>query len=124
MARHEWINLIGRVLVAFYFLWSMVFNIKNWDFNLAEFKRIGVAGGSVLLPASVVLMAAGSVLLVYSNTVIFGAALLIIFTWTADALFHRYWTYTDPQEQTAHKQLLFEHVALIGGIIGLAGSHI
>lgn len=124
MTAHEWINLVGRLLVAFYFFWAMGFNIKNWNFNLAEFKRIGVAGGSVLLPASLVLMAVGSVLLVYPGTVIFGAALLIIFTWTADILFHRFWTYADPMEQTVHRQFLFEHVALVGGIIGLASSHI
>lgn len=122
----EWVNLSGRTLVAFYFLWAAAFNIRNWNFNLTEFRRIGVGGGPLLLPMGLVLQTLGSILLVYPHTITVGvgAALLIVFTLTSDILFHRYWTYTDPTEQTVHKQFLFEHVAVIGGIIGLAGPHI
>lgn len=123
MLTPETLNLIGRICVAFYFIWSVWFNFNAREFHLSEFKRIGVSSGAVLLPVGLCMALAGGLLLLYTPTVIYGAGLLIAFTVTADALFHRFWTYSDPHEATIHKFFLYEHVALVGGIIGLAGPH-
>ena len=68
------------------------------------------------------LILVGSVLLLYTPTAMIGALMLILFTLTADALFHRFWTYADPHEAVIHKFFLIEHIALCGGILGLAAA--
>jgi uncharacterized membrane protein YphA (DoxX/SURF4 family) len=116
------INLIGRVLVAAYFLWATWFNIQAREHHLAEFRRIGWSIGQPTLLIGLVLQAVGSVLLVYTPTAVVGGAMLIVFTLAADALFHRFWTYPDPEAQIIHKFFLYEHLALVGGILGLISS--
>lgn len=120
----ESINLLGRILVAFYFLWAALFNIRAWGFNLSEFQRIGVPYGKVWLPCAIILQTIGSFLFVYTGTVPIGAICLCAFVVAADVLFHRFWTYPKQPDRTMHLQFLMEHVALIGGILGLAASHI
>ena len=124
MTTPEWLNLIGRIGVAVYFLWSVGFNFKAREFHLAEFKRIGIANGTIPLAIGLFMAFGGSILLLIPATIVYGAAVLIVFTLVADALFHRFWTYPDPEQMTIHKFFLFEHVALVGGMIGLAAPHI
>lgn len=122
MTTPDILNMIGRLGVVFYFLWSVPFNIGAKGHHLAEFKRIGAPAGAVLFWIGIALASAGSLLFLYTPTAMIGALLLIVFTFTSDALFHRYWTYSDPGEQIMHKFFLFEHVALCGGILGLGAA--
>lgn len=116
------LNLIGRAGVAFYFLWSVRFNIAARAHHLAEFRRIGAPAGPLLFWTGIAMAAVGSLLFLLTPTAPVGAALLIAFTLAADAMFHRYWTYSDPGEVVMHKFFLFEHVALCGGILGLGAA--
>lgn len=120
----ENLNLIGRVFVAAYFIWATWFNYKAWNHHVAEFKRIGISQGSAALTVGLVAQLAGSVLLLWPGHIVLGGVLLIGFTAGADLLFHRFWTYSDPHEQVIHKFFLFEHVALMGGILGLIAPHL
>lgn len=120
----EHLNLIGRVFVAAYFIWATWFNYKAWGHHVAEFKRVGISQGSAALVIGLIAQFAGSVLLLWPGHVVLGGVLLIVFTAGADLLFHRFWTYPDPNEQVIHKFFLFEHVALIGGILGLIAPHL
>lgn len=114
-----WVDLIARLGVAFYFLWACWFNIKAWDHHIAEFRRVGVSAAAPALVIGLLAMAGGAILLLIPQTVVFGAAALIVFTAGADALFHRYWTYSDPGDRINHQFFLFEHVALIGGLLAI-----
>ena len=123
MTTPDLLNLIGRIGVAFYFLWSVPFNLTARGHHHAEFTRIGLGGfAKPLFAAGIALSLLGSLLLLYTPTAWIGAAMLIVFTFASDALFHRYWTYADPGEAVIHKFFLFEHVALCGGILGLAAG--
>lgn len=124
MSDGEIINLIGRIFVVFYYVWAAWFNAQNRGFHLAEFGRIGMPAGGALLAAGILIQIVGSILFLVPGAIVCGAAILIVFTVVADGFFHRYWTYSNPQEATIHKFFLFEHVALIGGILGLASSHL
>ena len=109
-----------RALVVFYFLFAAVQNIKNYTFLLGMFQGVGVAGGKLLLPIGILAQMVGSVLFLYAPTVVVGAAILCVFVLAADAMFHRFWTYPNPQERTIHMHFLVEHVAVMAGIVGLA----
>lgn len=124
MSITEAVNLLGRIMVACYFLWEAWFNIKTKDHQLAELKRIGMPMRGAALVVGLMLQLGGSVLLLYANTVVIGGVMLIVFPIAADTMFHRFWTYPDPVEQTTHRFFLYEHVALAGGILGLIGSHL
>ncbi|MNL52068.1 hypothetical protein D3C87_1752120 [compost metagenome] len=80
--------------------------------------------GGLLLAIGLLMLVCGSLLLLYPATVISGALLLIVFIASADLMFHRYWTYSDPHEQVLHKFFLFEHVALIGGLLGIISGRL
>lgn len=118
------LNLFGRVLVAFYFLWAAIFNVRTWDYNLSEFERIGLPGGPIWLASGILLQTVGSLLFVLSGTVLIGAVCLCLFVISADVLFHRFWTYPEKTERTMHLQFLTEHVALLGGIVGIASGQV
>jgi transmembrane protein len=124
METSELVNLLGRFGVAFYFGWALLFNIGAKAFHLGEFKRIGIDSGEALFWIGQAMMIVGVVLLLVPATVAYGAGLLIIFTLLSDALFHRFWTYPDPKDATIHKFFLYEHVALAGGLLGLASLHL
>ena len=124
MTLADYIDWISRLAIAFYFLWASVFNFKSRDFQLSEFKRIGMPFGGLLLAIGLLMLLCGSLLLLYPATVMSGALLLIVFIASADLMFHRYWTYSDPHEQVLHKIFLFEHVALIGGLLGIISGRL
>ncbi|MGH8613541.1 MAG: hypothetical protein ACREYF_16370, partial [Gammaproteobacteria bacterium] len=94
MSNAEAFNLLGRLRVAFYFLWAAWFNIKTKDQQLAELKRIGMPMRRAALVVGLMLQLAGSLLLLYAHTVVIGGVILI----AADLMFHRFWTYADPVE--------------------------
>ncbi len=104
-------------------LWAAWFNIKTKDHQLGELKRIGMPMRRSALVVGLILQLAGSLLL-YAHTVVIGGVMLIVFLIAADLMFHRFWTYPDPVEQTNHRFFLYEHIALTGGILGLIGSHL
>ncbi|WGD29744.1 DoxX family protein [Ancylobacter sp. WKF20] len=119
MGSGYWVDLIGRLGIAFYFIWATWFNYTSWGHHISEFNRIGVGPAAPALVLGLIASFVGAVLLLIPGTVVYGAAILIVFTALADALFHRYWTYPDPHEQVIHKFFLFEHVALIGGLLAV-----
>jgi uncharacterized membrane protein YphA (DoxX/SURF4 family) len=121
----EIIDWISRLAIAAYFLWAVVFNARTWSFQLSEFKRVGIErGASLLISIGLAMLASGSVLLVIPSTALVGALILIVFVLSADAIFHRYWTYTDPHDQVIHKIFLFEHVALVGGLLAIVSARL
>ena len=115
---------VGKFCTAFYFLWSAYFNYITRDFHVQEFARIGVPQGRFVVFFGIIWTVVATLMFLIPSTTVLGGLMIIIFIIIADALFHRYWTYDNPQEVTIHKLFLFEHVALIGGILGLIAHHI
>ena len=77
MTTPEIMNLIGRAGVAFYFLWSVPFNVRARGHHLAEFQRIGAPFGPVLFSVGIFLALAGSLAFLYTPTAVVGGAMLI-----------------------------------------------
>ena len=46
-----------------------------------------------------------------------GAVLLLVFTFTATAIFHRYWQMDDPVRRNYHMLLGLANVGLTGGLL-------
>ena len=124
MIDSEVANFLGRGLVAFYFLWATYHNLRDYRYHVSEFERIGISVGPVLFFIGGLLSAGGSIALLFTPIVVYGGLTLIIFTLSADFLFHRYWTYINPEERAVHRFFLFEHLAVNGGILGLIAPYI
>jgi hypothetical protein len=78
MSSAETVNLLGRIMVAFYFLWAAWFNVKTKDHQLAELKRIGMPMRGTALVVGLILQLAGSLLLLYAHTIVVGGVMLIV----------------------------------------------
>jgi len=85
-------------------------------------ERGGASNEALLFWIGIALATLGSLLFLYTPMAMIGGLLLIVFTLTSDALFHRYGGHSDPGAMVMHKFFLFEHVALCGGIFGLAAA--
>lgn len=124
MIDSESANFAGRCLVAFYFLWATFHNLRDYRHHICEFKRVGMSAGRLFFAIGFLLSAGGSLALLYEPGIVYGGLALIVFTLSADLLFHRYWTYKDDNERAVHRFFLFEHLALNGGILGLIAPHL
>jgi putative oxidoreductase len=109
-----------RALVAFYFLWAAASNIGNYKANMEQMRGANVPAAAMLLPVGIALQILSSLLFLHPRSVVVGAFGLCAFVLAADAMFHRFWTYSNAGERLVHKRELMGHIALIGGIVGLA----
>lgn len=117
-------NLVGRGLVGFYFLWATGFNLRSREEHLGHFRSLGLPWPALWFPIGMALQGCGALLLLYDPTAVIGGSLLILFTLSADLLYHRFWLIEDPQERITQKLYLYEHMALCGGLLGLLSFHL
>lgn len=123
MVSGEMLNLVGRVLVAGYFLWATLFNLKTREEHRLHFANLGLPLSAMWHPAGLAIQCTGAVLLLIDQTAVWGGFMLIGFTLCADMLYHRFWCITDAAERTTQKLCLYEHLALCGGMLGLLAPH-
>ena len=107
---------IGQILIGGFFITMLIKNFRLWDFN------VGRIGETLPFPAAVlvggfVVQGIGVVLVLFDIHADAGAVLLMIFTVSATALFHRFWSMPDPMRRTYHMLLLSSNVALFGGLL-------
>ena len=120
----SWIEMAGRLLVVAFFVIAGLFNltperIRGHIERLAEF---GVPFPAAAFWAGIALQFTGCALLIADWHAEFGAWCLIAFTVAANAIFHRYWLVQDPARRNVTRLLLFNGVAILGGLLLLVES--
>jgi putative oxidoreductase len=118
---HTALEAAGQLLIASAFLATGVRN-AGWKFN-QHVERMAVYG--VPWPRTVLLLGlslqfAGAILLALDWHRALGAALLIVFTLLASAIFHRWWLMADPLLRHLHLSSLLVNAAVIGGLLLVA----
>jgi uncharacterized membrane protein YphA (DoxX/SURF4 family) len=115
----SWLDTAGRLLIVGFFLAAGTLNLQP-----AKVKdHIGrLAGFGVPLPAAafwfgMALQFTGCALLLSGWHADIGAVFLIIFTVLANALFHRFWTVTDPARRHSLRLMLLNGIAITGGLL-------
>lgn len=114
-----WLDTAGRLLIVLSFLASGLGNLQPEQIK-GHIRRL--AGFHVPLPAvafwiGMGLEFIGIVLLITGWHAKIGVYSLIVFTVLATAIYHRFWSKTDPAQRTASRLSLVANIAIVGGLL-------
>ena len=120
----SWIEIAGRLLLVAFFLAAGLLNlaparVKDHIDRMAGF---GVPFPAAAFWFGIALQFAGCALLLADWHPGIGAGCLIVFTVTANAIFHRYWLVTDPARRNFTRLLLLNGIAITGGLLLLLAN--
>lgn len=115
-ADHTLPHAAGQMIIAVYFIWMGVKNIKLWDMNVARIKVQGLPAVPCLLTGFAIQFTGAFLVLADWHTSV-GASLLILFTVLASGLHHRFWQMEDPTIRTYHFLLMTNNMCIAGGLL-------
>lgn len=115
---HTLLETIGQLLVASLFVVTLAVNATTKVKQHADrMAAMHVPKPYLTLWAGFLLQAVGSVMLALDWQTRIGAAILIVFTVLATAIFHRFWTMDDPLRRHLHLSFLLSNVAIVGALV-------
>lgn len=118
---HTALQAAGQLLLAFAFLATGVRNAL-WKFqqHVDRMVAYGLPRAKLLLSGGFILQFSGAILVAMDFQRALGAALLIVFTVLASAIFHRWWLMPDPLLRHLHLSNLIVNIGVIGGLLLVA----
>lgn len=113
------LDTAGRLLIVGFFLVAGVMNLApaRVKDHIGRMAGFGVPAPAAAFWCGLTLQFTGCVLLLAGWHPEAGAWCLIVFTVTANALFHRFWTVTDPARRNILRLMLLNGVAITGGLL-------
>ncbi len=118
-ADHTVTEIVGRVLIAFFFIKSGIPNVRNhvmWTGRMADQK---VPFPKLVLFVGFVIQFVSSALILIDFYPGIGAIMLIIFTVTSQLLFQRYWELEDRGARFNLRLAFWANVGIVGGLFVL-----
>ena len=116
-ADHTLVQVLAHVFMATLFIIVGVRNLLNWPNVINRMTALGVPLPNLAFAAALVVQFTGAALVALDYRADLGATLLIVFTVTVTAFYHRYWTYADARQRQNHFQFLFNNLAVVGGLM-------
>jgi len=116
------LHMTGQLFMAFLFLGTGISN-AGWKFQ-QHLDRMIDAGVPFARPALIfgfILQFVGGTMLALDYRVPVAAAILIVFTVAATAIFHRFWLIEDPLRRHLALSFVFNNIGIVGGLLVLAG---
>ncbi len=115
----SWLDAAGKLLIVGFYIIAGLCNLTR-DRIRDHIHRLGGLG--VPLPAAVfwfgmALQFTGCALVLAGWHADIGVLFLIVFTVVANALFHRFWTVTDPARRNTLRLMLLNGTAILGGLL-------
>lgn len=115
----SWLDTAGKLLIVGFFIVAGVCNLMPARVK-DHIERMGALG--VPLPAAafwfgLALQFTGCALVLAGWHADVGVVCLIVFTVLANAIFHRYWTATDPVRRNTLRLMLLNGIAILGGLL-------
>ena len=115
---HTPLHVAGQLLIAFLFLGTGIVNVTTkFRQHLDRMTAVGVPFAKLILVAGFALQFAGGFLIALDWHRALGAAILIVFTVLATAIFHQYWRVEDPLRRHLHVSFIFSNCAIIGALL-------
>lgn len=112
------LQIAGQLLIAFLFLATGVVNVTTkFRQHLDRMTAVGVPYAKPLLIAGFAMQFGGALLVALDWHRAFGAAILIVFTVLATAIFHQYWRVEDPLRRHLHVSFIFSNCGIVGGLL-------
>ena len=112
------LHIAGQLLIAFLFLATGIIN-AGWKFR-QHLDRMIEAGVPLARPALIIGFAmqfAGGAMLALDYGTGIAAAILIVFTVAATAIFHRFWLIEDPLRRHLALSFVFNNIGIVGGLL-------
>lgn len=117
-ADHTPLEVAGQLLIVTLFLGTALINATTKVKQHADrMAAMGVPRPYLVLWVGFALQFAGSILVLLDWHTAIGAAILIVFTVAATAIFHRFWLVEDPLRRHMALSFLFSNIAVIGGLV-------
>jgi putative oxidoreductase len=116
-ADHTLVQILAHLFIATLFIIVGVRNFLNWTSVIKRMTDLSVPLPQLAFPLALAVQFAGAALLAIDYRADIGAVLLIGFTVTVTAFYHRYWTYADARQRQNHFQFLFNNLAVVGGLM-------
>ncbi|OGA18945.1 MAG: hypothetical protein A3I01_08490 [Betaproteobacteria bacterium RIFCSPLOWO2_02_FULL_65_24] len=115
----SWLYGAGWLLiVAFYFIMGLYsLTREETRVAIARMTELRVPYPSVAFWIGIALQFAGVALLAAGWHADIGVYLLIFVTFTASAIFHRFWTMQDAFRRTVSRRMLLHNMAIVGGLL-------
>lgn len=122
MSFSEYISpLVGRVVLAWYFLSEAMSTIGNWEatVSLMALKHIPAAPAVLALALIVLILGGVSLLLGYQTR--YGAMFLFAFVLAATLVMHDYWNIHNATDREADYETFARNIAIAGGLLIVVG---
>lgn len=116
-AEHTFLVILAHVCIATFYLVIGVRNLPLRANHAAKFAKMGVPWPRAFLALGFAFQFAGATMVLLDLYAGVGAALLIVFTLTANALYHRWWTMDDAAARRIHMNYFFNNVGNTGGLL-------
>jgi len=112
------LHVAGQLLIAFLFVGTGLVNVTTkFRQHLDRMIGVGVPGARMALIAGFAMQFAGGLLVALDWHRELGAAVLIVFTVLATAIFHQYWRVEDPLRRHLHVSFIFSNCGIVGGLL-------
>lgn len=112
--------LIGRWLLAWYFLsqaWALA---HDWDRTVLDMKVHGLPVAPLVLALALIVMVLGSVSLILGYQARYGAVMLFALVVLISVAMHDFWLMRGDAQQ-AEYELFARNIAIAGGLLFLVG---
>lgn len=122
MLMRDIIDLIGRIFLATIFLFEAFDSIRYFEETKQAMTRYGVTWNQdFLLYCAIFLLIVGGLMVLTGYRSTFGAVLLLMYWLPVTFIVHDFWNY--PKEELREQSILFmKNIAIIGGLLMLAGK--
>ncbi len=112
--------LLGRWLLAWYFLTEAWGLANNWDHVIHDMTMKGLPVAPLLLALAIIVMFLGSLSLILGYQARYGAVMLFAFVVIVTVAMHDFWRMPGPDQQ-AEYELFARNLAIAGGLLFLVG---
>ena len=110
------IALIGRVLLAFMFVYSGFGKIGGFERTAANIASKGLPLPEIGAAIAIAVELGGGLMLALGWKTRCAALAIAVFTLAAAVLFHNFWTMTD-QAMRTNQVMFMKNIAIIGGML-------
>lgn len=113
--------LVGRVVLAWFFLSEAYARAGAWDANVSLMTMLGIPVPQLLFVLALIAMILGGLSLLLGFHARHGAILLFGFTIVATVLMHDYWHIKNAVARAADYEIFARNVAIAGGLLIVIG---
>lgn len=114
--QYDWIALVGRILLAIYFIMSGFSKIGGFEGTVGYISSKGLPMPQVLAVLTILIELGGGILLLVGWKARWAALAIAIFCVLAAFIFHNYWAMPEA-ERMAQYQTFWKNVTIAGGML-------